>query len=118
MSDVTLKFIYHTSETRVDMTMPKNIRVLEVKKRLFENWPEEFDPCHAASSLRLIFQGRIMDDSSFLKDYRLNFDAPNPCHVSINPLAEAKSQKQVNAGVTEKPSQEPNQRSSSCCVIL
>jgi len=98
---------------------PYSISVYTLKELILREWREEWEAKPSSpSSIRLIYFGRLLDDSNALTECRLNVDTANVVHMTVRPqdIVDEEDASKSKAMARDR---EGGERDAGCrCVIL
>lgn len=98
---------------------PYNITVYTLKQLIWRDWRDEWEPRPTSpTSIRLIHFGRMLEDTSPLKDCRFQRDTPNVVHMTVKPQ-EVVDEEDAKGGKGANRRDGEDEPTAGCrCVIL
>lgn len=98
---------------------PYNITVYTLKQLIWRDWRDEWEPRPTSpTSIRLIHFGRMLEDTSPLKDCRFQKDTPNVVHMTVKPQ-EIVDEEDAKGGKGASRRDGEDEPTAGCrCVIL
>uniref|UniRef100_A0A6T8NNA2 Ubiquitin-like domain-containing protein n=1 Tax=Hemiselmis andersenii TaxID=464988 RepID=A0A6T8NNA2_HEMAN len=103
-----VKFMFADAVT-TECEFPAGVGVLEAKGKLLEAWPAEKEPVDGPASMRMIYGGKVLEDSKKFEDYKIPTGQKVIMHLQPKPP-------QPKVQVVETPQKQVEQ--TRCCTIL
>mmetsp|Transcript_30137 Transcript_30137/g.58916 ORF Transcript_30137/g.58916 Transcript_30137/m.58916 type:complete len:108 (+) Transcript_30137:224-547(+) len=104
----TVKFMFADAVT-IECEFPLGVQVLEAKAKLLECWPTEKETVASAADMRMIYSGKVLEDSKKFEDYKIPTGQKVVMHLQPKPP-------QPKVQVVETPQKAADQ--TRCCTIL
>mmetsp|Transcript_12485 Transcript_12485/g.34324 ORF Transcript_12485/g.34324 Transcript_12485/m.34324 type:complete len:107 (-) Transcript_12485:1060-1380(-) len=70
MSEYTVKFLFADAST-IQENFPLDVSVIGAKRHLAAKWPADKTPAPAAEELKMIFNGKILENTKSFADYKV-----------------------------------------------